>query len=51
MKALKDFYPINAKMCKSLCFYGIPDEIIGLRPLMRRKILRFLYKIKYLLLI
>lgn len=36
VKALTEFDPLNIKMIKSLAFYGIPDEIRSLRPLIWR---------------
>ena len=58
LKILINYNPINIKMCKSVCFFGLADEIqgilkihltfyyifdnIGLRPLYWRLILGYL---------
>ena len=42
LKALLKFEPLNLKMIKSIAFYGIPDEIRSLRPLIWRVVLGYL---------
>ena len=42
VKALTKFDPLNIKMIKSIAFYGLPDEIRSLRPLIWRLIFGYL---------
>ena len=41
IKAFTKFDPLNIKMIKSIAFYGVPDEIRSLRPIVWRVLLGY----------